>query len=381
MNETRIPLRLSRDRIWFYGGTLVILGNSLLILAPWLWKGDWAYFVAGGATVGTQDLLGPRHVAWEVAHGVRLALPWAYPPAVAWFLAPFAHVSLGLGFWINATIMLGACIASGVVAATVYRLPVGFSILAVLAWAPAVLSVSAGQNASVALLLCMLCILGLVRDRPIVAGTAVGLLLFKPTDAAVFILLLLLRRQWRALVVVAVAGIAWYLASVPATAGDWMWPYHYLTNLYTYYPHQQYPQNLINASALTMRLGLPMLFANLISVVLLLAWCSIAIRVSLLEAASLAGLFAIATSTHANPHEAALALPSLFYIMKNVGEPWRTRIVAGAYVAACISNYLRVVARGFEPLVFLILFGALLYLGMRLLHSSARNLQNLRSED
>ena len=277
--------------------------------------------------------------------------------------------------------MLGACIASGVVAATVYCLPVGFSILAVLAWAPAVLSVSGGQNASLALLLCMLCIFGLVRHRPIVAGTAVGLLLFKPTDAAVFILLLLLRRQWRALVVVAAAGIAWYLASVPATAGDWMWPYHYrCTTLYTYYPHQQYPQNPINVSALAMRLGLPMLFANLISVVLLLAWCSIAIRVSLLEAASFAGLFAIATSTHANPHEAALALPSLFYIMKSVGEPWRTRIVAGAYVAACISNYLRVVAHGFEPLVFLILFGALLYLGVRLRHPGAHNPLNATSE-
>jgi hypothetical protein len=380
VSETRIPLRLSRDRVWLYGGVLVLLGHLRLILAPRLWKGDWAYFVAGGATAGTPDLLGPRHVAWEVSHGVSLALPWAYPPAVAWFFWPFNHVSLGLGFWINATIMLGACIASGVVAAKVYRLPVAFSILAVLAWAPAVLSVSGGQNASLALLLCMLCIFGLVRRQPMVAGTAVGLLLFKPTDAAVFVLLLLLRREWRALVVVAAAGIAWYLASVPAAAGDWMWPYHFAAYLYAYYPHQQYPETLINASALAMRLGLPMLFANGISVVLLLAWCSIAVRVSMLEAASFAGLFAIATSTHANPHEAALALPSIFYIMKNVAEPWRTRIVAGAYVTACISNYLRVSARGFEPLVFLILFGALFYLRMRLRHPGAHNPLNATSE-
>jgi hypothetical protein len=374
MSETSVPLRFSRDGVWLFGGALVILGNLRLIFAPVLWKGDWAYFVAGGATVGTQDLLGPRHVAWEVAHGVALALPWAYPPAVAWFLAPFAHISLGLGFWINAAIMFGACVASGVVAASVFRLPVGFSILAVLAWAPAGLSANGGQNASLALLLYMLCVFGLVRQRPIVTGTAVGLLLFKPTDAAVFVLLLLLRSEWRALAVVAATAVAWYLASVPATAGDWLWPYHYLTYLYAYYPHQRYPEFLVNASALVMRLGLPALVANGTSVALLLAWCVTAVRVSLLEAASFAGLFAVATSTHANPHEAALLLPAIFYIMTNATEPWRTWIVAVAYVAAFISNSndVIVLAHGFGPLVLMISLGALLYLGVRLKYRGAR---------
>jgi hypothetical protein len=369
-----MPLRLSRDGTWLFGGALVILGNLRLIFAPVLWKGDWAYFVAGGATVGTPDLLGPRHVAWEVAHGVALALPWDYPPAVAWFLVPFAHVSLGLGFWINAAIMFGACVASGVIAAAVYRLPVGFSILAVLAWAPAGLSVSGGQNASLALLLSMLCIFGLVRKRPIVTGMAVGLLLFKPTDAAVFALLLLLRREWRALFVAAGAGALWYLAGVPAAAGDWLWPYHFLTYLYAYYPHQRYPEFLINVSALAMRLGLPMVLANGISAVLLLAWCGIAVRVSLLEAASFAGLFAVATSTHANPHEAALLLPSIFYIIAKVAEPWRTWIVVIAYLAAFIANSNDVIllAHGFGPLVLLIFFGALFYLGVRLTYRGTR---------
>ena len=129
---------------------------------------------------------------------------------------------------------------------------------------------------------------------------------------------------------------------------------------------------------MALRLGLPTLFANGISVVLLLAWCSIAVRVSLLEAASFAGLFAIVTSTHANPHEAALAVPSIFYIMTNVSEPWRTRIVAVAYVTAYISNWVRVPAHGFEPLVFLILFGALAYLSVRLTYPGAHDSLNAR---
>ena len=105
------------------------------------------------------------------------------------------------------------------------------------------------ERRSSPLLLCMLFILGLVRRQPILAGAAVGLLFFKPTDAVVFVLLLVIRREWRALAVVAAACVAWYIASVPASAGDWIWPYHYAAYLSAYYPHQQIAQFLINISA------------------------------------------------------------------------------------------------------------------------------------
>jgi hypothetical protein len=367
------PLRLSNDRVWLYGAALVILGLLPLLLAPSIWKGDWAYFVGGGATVGTPDLLGPRHIAWEAAHHSSLALPWDYPPAVAWFLAPFAHISLGLGFWINATLMLGACIISSAIAATVYDLPLNFSALAVFSWAPAVASIWAGQNASLALLFCMICIFGLVRGRSMVAGAGVGLLLFKPTDAAVFILLLLLRREWRALAVVGAIAAAWYLASVAAAAGDWLWPYHYVAFMLAYYPHQQYSQFLISSSALAIRLGVPVLLANGVSAALLLTWCSITVRVSQLEAASFAGLIAVATSLHANPHEAALLIPSVFYVMTRVNEPWRTVIVAVAYGTATISVYFRAFIAPFDPVTLLVALSTLCYLAYRLWHPVEHN--------
>lgn len=379
MKKTAIPLRLSSDRIAVYGGALVILGLCPLLLFPnmdgnrwrWsvLWASDWSYFVGGGATVGTRNLLGPPHVAWEVAHGFVVALPWVYPPALAWIFAPFAQVSLELGFWINALLMLGACVASGVVGARVYGLPVGFSILAVLAWEPAIISISGGQNASLALLFSMLLVFGLVRGRPFVAGAAVGLLLFKPTDGAVFVVLLLLRREWRALAVVAAACAAWYLAGVPATAGDWMWPYHYAVSLSAWYPHQQYSQWLTNPSALAIRLGVPTLFADGVSAVVLLVWCGIAARAPLFEAASFAGLFAVATSLHANPHEAALLLPAIFYVMTNVSEPWRTRIIAITYAIGGISIFRWFIA--FDPVTIVVALGAFFYLAFRLVRPSA----------
>ncbi len=369
-------LRLSSDRIRLYGGALLILGFAPLLLFPnmegnrwrWsaLWSSDWSYFVGGGATVGTPNLLGPQHVAWEAAHGFLVALPWSYPPAVAWFFSPFAHMPLWLGFWINALLMLGACIASGIVAARAYGLPVGFSIFATLAWEPAVVSISGGQNGSLALLLSMLCVFGLARHRPIVAGSAVGLLLFKPTDAAVFVLLLLLRREWRALGLVVAVCAVWYIASVPATAGDWMWPVHYAASLSAWYPHQQYSQWLINPSALAIRLGLPALLANGLSAVMLIVWCTIVVRVSLLEAASFAGLLAVATSLHSNPHEAALLLPAIFYVMTNVREPWRTRIVGIAYAIGGVSIFRWFIE--FDPVTLLVALGAFFYLALRLVY-------------
>jgi hypothetical protein len=372
------PFRLSKDRIWLYGVGLIVLGFIPLLLFPnmngnrwrWsvLWASDWSYFAGGGATVGTPDLLGPRHVAWEAAHGFSVALPWAYPPAFAWFFAPFAHLPLGVGFWINAAVMFAACVVSGVIAAKVYGLPIGFSILAVLAWEPAVVSISGGQNASLALLLYMVFIFGITRGKWALTGLAVGLLLFKPTDAAVFVLLLVLRREWRALAVVALSALGWYLASVPATAGDWSWPSHYASSLLAWYPHQQYSQWLISTSALAIRLGLPALAANGMCVVLLLLWCVVAARVSPLEAASFAGLLAVATSAHANPHEAALLLPAILYVMTTAREPWRTRIVAVAYVIGGLSIFRWFIS--FDPVALLVALGSLSYVAFQLTYGN-----------
>jgi hypothetical protein len=56
--------------------------------------------------------------------------------------------------------------------------------------------------------------------------------------------------------------------------------------------------------------------------------------VSPIEAASMAGLVGLAASPHAWPYDAAVALPAAFFVMTEVAEPWRTRIIVGAFAVA-----------------------------------------------
>jgi hypothetical protein len=48
----------------------------------------------------------------------------------------------------------------------------------------------------------------------------------------------------------------------------------------------------------------------------------------------MAGLVGLAASPHAWPYDAAVALPAAFWVMTEVAEPWRTRIIVGAFAVA-----------------------------------------------
>ena len=150
-----------------------------------------------------------------------------------------------------------------------------------------------------------------------------------------------------------------------------MWPYHYAGSLAAWYPHQQYSQWLINPSALAIRLGMPALLADGISAGVLIISVQHRFTGSVVGGASFAGLLAVATSLHANPHEAALLLPALFFVMTTVGEPlpWRTRVVAIAYALGGISIFRWFIS--FDPITLLVAFGTLSYLAVRLVYPRA----------
>jgi hypothetical protein len=76
-------------------------------------------------------------------------------------------------------------------------------------------------------------------------------------------------------------------------------------------------------------------------------------------------LVAVATSLHSNPHDAALLIPALFFIMTNVAEPWRTRLVAVANAIGGISIFRWFIQ--FDPVSLIVAVGAVSYLTLRVL--------------
>lgn len=230
-------------------------------------------------------------------------------------------------------------VAAALTAAEVYGFSPWFALIATIAWAPVVNALQDGQNTALALLLVIGTGWALEHRRDWLAGATIGLLLFRPSLALAFVVLLLMRKEWRALAVVAAAAALWYLLSVFATHGQWGWPLAYLhvtasTNA------GELASNTYNAYTLPTLLrmfGAPWSFAICASIVVLIGGVALLARAPALEAASLAPAVGLAASLHAWPYEAALLLPALFYAMVQLREPLRSRLVVAAYLIAALA--------------------------------------------
>jgi hypothetical protein len=324
-----------RLRLWAVG--LALIGLAPIFGAFAFGFHDWPAFWSAGATAGSPDLLDPvHHLAWERSHGLPEGF-FPYPAGSAWLFAPFAAFSLDVGFIAFGVLMLTAAIGAGIIATPVFGLERRVSIFAILAFAPVMASIVIGQNGPLGLLLAVVAISGLVGRRPVVAGLAIGLLLYKPTYAAPLIGLLVLRRRWTELAIVAVVGGAWYFAGVLATGGDWLWPSVWLSGLGGYLDADfaGNADKAVSLPGLIRRLAVPA--AIPIAVGLLLVATSIPrlVRAPMLEAGVAACLLGVAVSPHAWGYDAALIVPFLLWLLSGRGpltEPSRTRLVVAAYL-------------------------------------------------
>jgi hypothetical protein len=259
-------------------------------------------------------------------------------------------------------LMLLFCGFAGVVGARIYGFRIAFAVLAIFAWVPATQAGFLGQFTPVALVLALLAIAGLTRRNDLLTGVAVGLLLYKPPDAIAFVLLLVVRREWRALVVFSAVAVGWYFTSVAATGGDWAWPVHYLAMLRGNYASDFAVTALktVSLAGLLAYAGLTPALATLGGLVVLACAIPRFAKAPILEAASMAPLVGLAASNHAYMYETVLVIPSLFYVMTHVVEPWRTRLVVGAYVIApfwVLGPWIK-----FDPLAIVVLGGTALWL-------------------
>jgi hypothetical protein len=297
---------------------------------------DWPAFAAAGATVGTPDLVDPaRHVAWQLAHGLPGAV-FPYPPGTAWLFAPVGAVPLGVGWALNALVMLACSVGAGIALARTFGVADGGGVLATLAFAPVTASVVLGQNGPLGLLLAAVGISALRRDQDVLAGVAIGLLLYKPTYGAPLVGLLVLRARWRALAAAAVVAGAWYLAAVAAAAGDWAWPSTWLHALLGYLTDDfaGNADKAVSLPGLVARLPLPGWLSFLAGGLLVLACLRRLRRAPIAEAGAAACLVGVAVSPHAWGYDAVMVVPGLIWVLGG-GGPWsartRTALLVGAY--------------------------------------------------
>ncbi len=336
MVSRRVPIALSTERIVLYASflTLICLAQIRLVLNQRF--GDWTVFWSAGATAGTDHLLNPhKHADWQAAHHLPLS-PFVYLPGTAWLFLPFKHVSELQGYALNAAIMFGVLVCAGLMCARIYALPKWFAVLATLAWAPAIAGVTTGQISPLGLLLSSLVILGVVERSPWLAGGCTGLLLYKPPYAIPFLLLFVVRREWRAAAVTAAIAIVWYAASVTATGGDVKWPIHYVQTVQAYFgPDFAFNGGkAVSIPALLLHAHAPLWIATLIAFLIFFSAIPLLARRPVLEAASMTPLLGLVANPHTWPYDVVLALPPVFYLMKQLPERTRTKIVCGIYLIA-----------------------------------------------
>ena len=327
-----VPLRISSQRIWLYGSALFVLGLLPAILAH---PGDWPRFWAAGATVGTGTLLDPSsHIAYQIAHGLSTGV-WTYPPAFAWAFVPAAHLPIAVGYALNFALTLCGVALSGWILAGVFGFERWFGVVASLAWQPALYAAAVGQTSGIWLFFTVLAIAAAVRGSVPGLGGAVGMLLLKPTFGLPFAAVLLARRQSKTCAIVVLFAAVLYLASVAATGGNWRWIPEYAATLKAL-SHTDLGAlyNGITLPMILARLGAPPVVAIALGASAFIAFLPGLARASAVQAMSLTSFLAIVLSPHAWMYDATLMLPALFYAMRYMEEPWRTRVVVAAYILA-----------------------------------------------
>ena len=335
-----LPLRIAPRRFWLWAIGLSAMSAILVIGGPFNGWVDFPQFWYAGKLVGSPDLHDPaRQGAWELAHGFT---PWEflYPPGTAWLYLPLQGLPIAAAFWVHAAVIGLIAVAAGFVGARAFDLDPRVALVATLAWTPTLAAAASGQNAPLAMLFALTAIYGLRNDRQVLAGLAVGAMLYKPTLALPMFALLLLRRQWTALIVAMAVAIGWYLAGVAGSAGDWMWPQDWLRVTAPFFAADtsQNVNKTVALPGLLMGHGVPSIIGYGAAVAVAVAALPRLLHSPIAEAGAAACLIGIVVSPHSLQYEAVMMLPLLLWAAGGTGwglaEPWRTRLLVGVYLAA-----------------------------------------------
>ena len=355
------PLPL-RPLLWIWSAAIGLAIASASVWSVRHGGGDWRVFASAGSLAGTRALLDPPE-AWQA---------FFYLPGAAWVLVPFARMPLAVSFALDAVLMLACAAIAGIVAARTFGWRVGEVVATFVLWPPVVYAAAiSGQNAPLGLLLAQLAIAGVAARSAVLTAVPIGLLLYKPTYAIPFIVLLLVRRRVAELAIVAGIGGTWYVASAAASGGDWLWPVRYV-HLIARFAAGDFGVNApfaIGLPGVLVRSGADP--AIIVAAVVLVATACVAAlrRVPAAEAACAACLAGLALSPHAWAYDAVLALPMIAYTASRLEERARTRLLLTLALVAPLFFVSPLL--GFDPLALVVTGGTLAWLAMRLLNPPA----------
>ena len=198
--------------------------------------GDFPAFYAAGAIAasGDWDSLYSAPVQRSEQEGLIEDggfLYFAYPPPVAAAYSPLSALDYRWAYLIHTAVMAAALWGAVWLARPLSRIAADHPLMiyaALMLTYPLWRAVTGGQNTAFTLLLIVAALTFERRGYPIASGVAVGLLLYKPQFGLVFLVLLVIRRRWRA--TLAAAGVAVAMAAFSSVVlgldwlDDWLTP-------------------------------------------------------------------------------------------------------------------------------------------------------------
>jgi hypothetical protein len=179
-------------------------------------NGDWDHLYDAGTQQAAQSGL------LDDAEGF---LYFAYPPPVAAVYAPLAGLAYRWSYLAHTLLMAlalwGAIAMARPMVPLVDRFPVAAFAGALLTY-PLFRAVTGGQNTALTLLLVVAAARFEREGRLGAAGIAVGLMLYKPQFGVVFLVLLIVRRQWKSVASASVVAGAMWAVSAVLIGADWV---------------------------------------------------------------------------------------------------------------------------------------------------------------
>lgn len=338
---------LPRARLWLImsaiGSWLPLLGMPA---RNWL---DFSSFYAAGALAFHPQVISLTAVeAYQAANGLPNT-PFLYPPGLAIAYVPFAALPYELAAALHVAVQALALVAAALLASRVYTIPVRWTLLGAVAWAPAAAGVVSGENSAVLLLLTVVATWALARGSGAfgLAGLAMGLLAYRPHLGLPLTGLALWRTAWAAAVIAAAVLAVHYGLGFIATGGQLDWPIRWLATVADETANDfqsvgwqsiSLPGNLgrisIGGSTLGSPLG-PALLGYLVGIVLI-AWSLVPLRHwDAPRAVALTCALALFAGPRGWFYDATLLLPAIAILARDGaqrGWPWQYRwLLAAAY--------------------------------------------------